>query len=108
MHNNNVFDLLIAVIFTMSPQIGVLGTKAQYFLIPFRLGEVETLPYFHLRDITIRSVTAWANGFDPDTSVFSMIGITGSIPKFRNPENFRKGRLECSGPSAVADFHATG
>ena len=57
---------------------------------------------------TLCNVPAWAKGFDQDTSVFSMIGVTGSIPKFRNPENFWKGRLDCSGPSAVAHSHATG
>ena len=37
-------------------------------------------------------VPAWAKVFDRDTSVFSIIRITGSIPQFRNPEKFWKGR----------------
>ena len=35
MHNNNGFYLLIAVIFSMSSQIGGLGPKYQYLVIPF-------------------------------------------------------------------------
>ena len=54
----------------------------------------------------IQKVPAWAKGFDQYTLVFSMIGVTGLIPQFRNPENFWKGGLECSGPIAVADSHA--
>ena len=53
-------------------------------------------------------VPEWAKGSDQDTSIFSMIEVTGLIPQFRKSENFRKGRLACSGPSAVADSHATG
>ena len=56
MNNDNVFDILIAVIFAMSPQLGVLGPKAQYLLISFFIGEVETLPLFHLRYLQIISV----------------------------------------------------
>ena len=48
-----------------------------------------------------------AKGFDQDTLVFSMIGVTDSIPQFRNPKNFWRGGLECSDPSAVADSHDT-
>ena len=48
MHNYNGFDLLIAVVFDMSPQLGEIGPKAQDFVIPFRFGEGETLPEFHL------------------------------------------------------------
>ena len=36
-------------------------------------------------------VPEWTKGFDQDTSVFSMIGVTGSIPQFLKPEIFRKG-----------------
>ena len=53
------------------------------------------------------SVPAWAKGFDQDTSVLSMIRVTGSSPQFRKPATFRKGGLECSGQSLVAGFHAT-
>ena len=39
-------------------------------------------------------VPVWAKGFDQDTSVFSMIGVTGLIPQFRKPKNVRKGKLK--------------
>ena len=39
----------------MSSQLGGLGTKYQDLAIPLLLGELETLPYFHLRALTIRS-----------------------------------------------------
>ena len=54
MHNDNYFDLLIDVVFAMSPQLGVLGPKAQDVVISFFLGEEETLPDFHLRALKIR------------------------------------------------------
>ena len=55
MHYNDGFKPLIAVVFFMSPQLGVLGPKAQDLVIPFRLGEGEPLPYFHIRDHAIIS-----------------------------------------------------
>ena len=55
MHYNNIFELLIAVFFSMSPQLILLGPKSQYLLIPFRLDEGEPLPDFHLRALAIRS-----------------------------------------------------
>ena len=55
MHYENVFELLIAVVFYMSPQIWVIGPKAQYLVIPFWLGEGKSLPYFLLRALAIRS-----------------------------------------------------
>ena len=39
----------------MSPQLGGLVPKAQDLVIPFRLGEGETLSDFHLRSLTIKS-----------------------------------------------------
>ena len=54
-NNYNRFDLLIAFVFYMSPQLGGLELKAQDLVIPFHLGEGETLPEFHLRALTIRS-----------------------------------------------------
>ena len=50
-----VFEILIAVILSMIPQLGGSGPKYQDLVIPFRLGEGEPLPYFHLRDLEIRS-----------------------------------------------------
>ena len=35
----------------MIPQLGVLGPKSQDLVIPFRLGEGESLPDFHLRSL---------------------------------------------------------
>ena len=42
----------------------------------------------------IPGVPAWASGFEQDTFVFPMLRVTGSIPKFRKPKNFQKGRLQ--------------
>ena len=39
MNNDNKFDLLIAVVFAMSPQPEKLGPKAQELGIYFHLGE---------------------------------------------------------------------
>ena len=54
-HYDNGFELLISIVFTMSPQLGRLVTKAQYLVIPFHLGEVEPLSGFHLRALAIIS-----------------------------------------------------
>ena len=62
MHIDNVFDLLIAVVFAMNTQLGGLGTKYQYLVIPFFLGEVETLTCFHLKALTIRSKLKFMQG----------------------------------------------
>ena len=40
MHNKNGFDLLIAVVLAMNPQLGGLEPKSQDLVIPFRLDEV--------------------------------------------------------------------
>ena len=55
MHYENGFELLIDVVFAMSPQLGGLGPKYQDLTIPFRLGEGEPLSYFHLKALEIRS-----------------------------------------------------
>ena len=55
MNNENGFDLLITVVFSVSPQLIVLRPKFQYLVISFLLGEGETLPQFHLRALHIRS-----------------------------------------------------
>ena len=39
----------------MIPQLGGIEPKAQELVIPFRLGEEETIPYFNLRYLAIRS-----------------------------------------------------
>ena len=54
MNNDNGFYLFIAVVFAMSPQLGVVGPKAQYLVISFFLGKVETLPQFYLNSPQIR------------------------------------------------------
>ena len=55
MNKNNGFDLFIDVVFSMSPQLVLLGTKAQDLLASFRLGEGETLSQFHIIDLQVRS-----------------------------------------------------
>ena len=55
MHYDNIFKPLITVIFYMSPQLVGLLPKAQDLVIPFRLGEGETLPDFHFRSLVIIS-----------------------------------------------------
>ena len=55
MHYENGFELLIAVVFSMSPQLGVLLPKAQDLVIPLCLGGGEYLPSFQLRALKIRS-----------------------------------------------------
>ena len=54
-HYNNGVELLISVIFSMIPQLGGLGPKAQSLVMNFCLGEREYLPYFHLIYLAIRS-----------------------------------------------------
>ena len=58
MHYDNGFELLIAVVFSMIPQLGGLGPKYQDLLIPLQLDEGETISYFHLRALSIRSELA--------------------------------------------------
>ena len=55
MNSDNVFDLLIYVLFTMITQLGGLGHKVQDLVISFRLGKVKTLPQLHLRALQTRS-----------------------------------------------------
>ena len=55
MNNDNGFDLLIAVVFSMNTQLEGLGPRSQELFIYFRLVEIETLPQYHLRDFCIRS-----------------------------------------------------
>ena len=55
MNNENGFDIIIAVVFAMSNQLGGLGTKAEDLVFYFRVGEVETLPKFHIRSLQTRS-----------------------------------------------------
>ena len=55
MHYDNLFELIIAVVFAMSPELVELGPKSQDLVIPFRLGEGEPLPDFHRRALAIGS-----------------------------------------------------
>ena len=55
MNNYNGFDLLIYVVFSMSPQLGGRVPKAKDLVISSCLDEGETLPQFHLRYLQIRS-----------------------------------------------------
>ena len=53
MYNYNGFDLLVYVVFAMITLLGGLEPKSQDLVIPFRLGEIETLPYYYLISLTI-------------------------------------------------------
>ena len=55
MHYDNVYELIITVVFSMIHQLGGLGPKSQDFLIPFCLVEGEPLTAFHLRSLAIIS-----------------------------------------------------
>ena len=55
MHYDNGFELIITVVFNMSPQLGGVVNKSQDLVIPFCLGEGEYLPYFQIRALEIRS-----------------------------------------------------
>ena len=50
-----VFDIMIAVVFSMSTQPRWLEKKPQDLVISFCLGEGENIPQFHLRALQIRS-----------------------------------------------------
>ena len=47
MNNYNGFDLLIAVVFGMSPQLGGLGPISQDLVISFCISQGENIPQFH-------------------------------------------------------------
>ena len=55
MHYDNGFEIILAVVFATSPQLGGLGPKAQDIVIPLHLDEEELLSDFHLRALAIRS-----------------------------------------------------
>ena len=55
MNNYNSFDLLLAVFFSMSPHIGVIGPRAKKLVTNFQHIYGETLPDFHLRAFQARS-----------------------------------------------------
>ena len=55
MHYENLFELIIAVIFSTIPKLGGLGPKAQDIAIPFHLCEGEPLPNFDLIALEIIS-----------------------------------------------------
>ena len=49
-------------------------------------------------------VPAWSSGSDRNTSVFPMLGVTGSRPQFRKPKNFQKGRLQMFRSTRSSEF----
>ena len=49
---------------------------------------------FSASSVYVLYIPAWASGSERNTSVFHMLGVTGSGPQFRKPEIFRKGRLD--------------
>ena len=53
------------------------------------------------------TVPAWANFSDQDTSLFPRSGSPVQFRNFESLRKFRKGELQWSGPSAVADSRAT-
>ena len=55
MNIDNGFDLIIAIVFGLSPQLGVIGPKSQDLVIYSRLGEGGTIPQFHFRALQTRS-----------------------------------------------------
>ena len=55
MNIDNEFDLIVAVAFSTSPQLGGIGFRSQEILISFFLGERDTLPQLKFRDIQSRS-----------------------------------------------------
>ena len=55
MNNDNLFDLVFAVVFDMNPQLELLGLKAQDLLVSFCIGEGRNIPQLHLRYLHIRS-----------------------------------------------------
>ena len=55
MNNDNGFALIIAVVFSTSPQLWGLELKDQYLVISFWLGVGETFPQFHLKTIQTRN-----------------------------------------------------
>ena len=55
MNNDSGFEILIFIVLAMIPQGGLILLKSQDLMIYFCLGELETLPKFHLRAIQIKS-----------------------------------------------------
>ena len=54
MNIDNIFDLIFAVVFAVSPQLIGLGPKTHDHVIPFFLWEGVLLTEFHLKDIQER------------------------------------------------------
>ena len=52
----------------------------------------------------LQYVPASASDSERNTSVFPMLGVTGSRPQFQKPENFRKGRLQIFRPTRSSEF----
>ena len=55
MHYENGFEIIIAIIFRISPQLGGIGPKYQDLVIPFCLSEGEFLTAFHILYLKIKS-----------------------------------------------------
>ena len=60
MNNENVFDLLIAVVFAMIPWLGGIGPKAQDLVIYFCLGEGRIIPQLHLTPKSCIAAFIWS------------------------------------------------
>ena len=55
MNLDNLFDLLVDIVFVMIPQIGGIWPKAQDLVIYFHLSKGETLLKYHLRYLQAKS-----------------------------------------------------
>ena len=51
MNNDNIFDLLVAVVFSISPQLGGIESNSKFRVASFQLIGGELLPEFHLQDL---------------------------------------------------------
>ena len=63
-----------------------------------RFGKIDQFGWWDLERISADAgmqftIPAWASGFEQDTSVFSMFGVTGSRPQFRKPKKLSEGNI---------------
>ena len=89
MNNENVFDLLIAVVFAMIPWLGGIGPKAQDLVIYFCLGEGRIIPQLHLTPKSCIAASIW--------SVYRRGGLRGGRSQEVRMVESRGGREASSG-----------
>ena len=73
MNIDNVFDLIMDVVSSISPQVGGLKPKSQDPVISFRLGEGVTLPKFKLR-----ALKSWCENFLLKDKTRNINNLTGT------------------------------